>query len=432
MILCVGRSRMVSLRRGSHRRIRVTCELKVASKCRNQWEIEERLANETRARNAGRIICVYCSRETKSIGRGNPNCKYPTLDDSLFEQVDTETKAYLLGWIASDGAITKNSLSIYIHRKDEAVLRRLRDAICDALPIRSKRGTPLVGITINSRRIVSDVCRWLQILPRKKSGIVGMPALGTDNLRWAFVRGVFDGDGSIASVDAGYVRAGNGWPAPRCSIANNSAVLLDAIAAFVRIPAYRAKDALEWNGVNALDFLGKLYDRADLYLPRKRDLYLDWCNWVPATNLKAPHVHPTFKWTRVHRDAVAPSKEFASDSGFDLTLIERSKSHGPVEFFRTGIRVQPAFGWYFDLVPRSSISKTGYMLANGVGVIDRAYVGEILVPLIKVDPAAPDLPLPNRLVQIIPRQIIAAELIEVEELDSTARGAGGFGSTNKT
>jgi dUTP pyrophosphatase len=91
--------------------------------------------------------------------------------------------------------------------------------------------------------------------------------------------------------------------------------------------------------------------------------------------------------------------------------------------------VQPAFGWYFDVVPRSSISKSGYMLANSVGVIDRGYTGEILVPLIKIDPSAPDLKLPARLVQMIPRQIIAAELVEVEAFDETVRGSSGFGST---
>jgi deoxyuridine 5'-triphosphate nucleotidohydrolase len=424
---------VLSLRRGSHRPIEVTCELAVSPKCRRQWRIEERLADETRARNEGRVICVFCSRQTKNVGRGNPNAKYLSLDDHYFEKVDSEIKAYLLGWIASDGSIKKNSLSIYVHRKDEGTLRTLRDSFCSAIPIKHKKSTALVGFTINAQRVVTDVCRWLDVVPGKKSGVVGMPLLANDALGWAFIRGVFDGDGSISSIDAAYKRASTrrGWPAPRCSISNTSTRLLDAIAAFTKIPAHQSSDSLQWFGTNALDFLGKIYDGAAVYLSRKRDLYLDWCGWAPATNLKAPNLHPLFMWTRVCPEAVAPSKEFASDSGFDLTLIERTKTFGAVEFFRTGIRVQPAFGWYFDLVARSSISKTGYMLANSVGVIDRAYVGEILVPLIKVDPNAPDLPLPSRLIQIVPRQIIAAELIEVDELESTARGAGGFGSTNK-
>ena len=128
-------------------------------------------------------------------------------------------------------------------------------------------------------------------------------------------------------------------------------------------------------------------------------------------------------------EAVPPRKQHASDSGFDLTLIAEGHRHSMVQFYRTGIKVQPAYGWYFDLVPRSSILKTGYMLANSIGVIDRTYVGEVLVPLIKVDPAAPILVLPARVVQMIPRPIVHVELHEVSSLDDSKRGSGGFGST---
>lgn len=417
----------MSLRRGSHRRITVKCESRVAKDCKGQWDIEERLANETRAKNDGRIICSRCSIATKRSGRTNPNTRY-RLDDSFFAAVDTEAKAYLLGWIASDGSITKGSINITIHNKDRQTLTILRDVICPQLPIRPKKNTPLVGFTISSQQVVADVCTWLRIEPGKKSRTVGFAALDTEVLRWAFLRGMFDGDGSISSVDAALNR--NPWPSPRCSLACRSETFLDEVQKFTNVPCYRHGDGLEWSGANALDILGKLYKNASYRLTRKYDLYLDWCCWMPALNgPKQRGSHPLFKWARTSAQAVAPSKNATSDSGFDLTLIERAKVHGSVEFYRTGIKVQPAFGWYFDLVPRSSISKTGYMLANGVGVIDRAYTGEILVPLTKIDPNAPDLPLPSRLVQIIPRQIIAAEFVEVDVLDETARGDGGFGST---
>lgn len=423
---------MLSLRRGSHRRIRVTCELGMSPRCRREWSIEERLANETRARNEGRMICLFCSRASKSAGRRNPNTRYRDLDDCRFEEIDTEAKAYALGWIASDGSVRANSITIYIDQRDAATLHALRDIVCPSLPIKSKRNRKLVGFAIHSQRIVGDICRYLDIVPGKKDAAVGFPHLATEELTWAFVRGFFDGDGSIGSIDASVRRASAGWPSPRCSIASTSDRLLDGIARFAGIPCHRGKGVLEWNGTNALDFLGRVYKNATCSLTRKRDLYQDWCNWLPSLVGPTRHgKHPLFRWTKVHAAAVAPSKEFVSDSGFDITLIEVMKRHGAVEFFRTGIRVQPAFGWYFDLVPRSSISKTGYMLANGIGVIDQAYVGEIIVPLIKIDQTAPELELPARLVQIIPRPIVAVEMVEVDELDPTARGGGGFGSTGK-
>ena len=99
--------------------------------------------------------------------------------------------------------------------------------------------------------------------------------------------------------------------------------------------------------------------------------------------------------------------------------------------FDTGIKVSPPFGWYFDLVPRSSIIKSGYMMANSFGVIDRGYTGNILVPLIKIDPLAPDLELPKKIVQLIPRPIINLQVIEVASLENTLRSDGGFGSSDK-
>ena len=113
----------------------------------------------------------------------------------------------------------------------------------------------------------------------------------------------------------------------------------------------------------------------------------------------------------------------------DLTLIDVVRTFGNVTLYTTGISVQPAFGWYFDLVPRSSLSKTGHAVANSVGVIDRTYTGPIMVALVRLDPSAPELELPARVVQIVPRPIVHVHLEEVDELDETARGAGGFGST---
>lgn len=128
-------------------------------------------------------------------------------------------------------------------------------------------------------------------------------------------------------------------------------------------------------------------------------------------------------------DALLPSKSRVSDSGYDLTLVEHVKTVGNVEFYDTGISVEPPFGWYFDLIGRSSITKSGYILANSVGVIDRSYTGNVIVALIKINQFAKDLCLPSKLVQIIPRRIVHLDVIEKNCLTVTSRGAGGFGST---
>lgn len=129
--------------------------------------------------------------------------------------------------------------------------------------------------------------------------------------------------------------------------------------------------------------------------------------------------------------AVAPSKTRESDAGYDLTLISVNKVIGNTTFYDTGVALEPPKGMYFDLVPRSSISKTGYVLANSIGIIDNEYRGNVLVALTKLDKDAPDLTLPNRLVQIIPRYSMHLECQPKEELVSTERDTKGFGSSNK-
>lgn len=140
----------------------------------------------------------------------------------------------------------------------------------------------------------------------------------------------------------------------------------------------------------------------------------------------------TFYVHKTRPDAILPSRAHATDTGFDLVLLEATKTLGDVTMYATGISVRPPDGFYFDLVARSSLSKTGYMLANGVGIIDRDYTGEILVALRKVDKDAPDLVLPAKIAQLIPRQWVAMMPIEApaEGLPGTDRGDGGFGSTD--
>jgi len=146
-------------------------------------------------------------------------------------------------------------------------------------------------------------------------------------------------------------------------------------------------------------------------------------NLITRTNF-AP-----FKYNLVHPLAIPPHRSKHSDSGYDLTLITSHEKIGNITVYGTGVSVQPPGGFYFDLVARSSIIHKGYILANSVGVIDQSYTGEIMVPLLKIDPNAPDIELPCKIVQLIPRRWHG--LIPTEDtFDETLRSNNGFGSTN--
>jgi deoxyuridine 5'-triphosphate nucleotidohydrolase len=404
----------------------IECEFKISKKCLKKHYVSLRSITETKERNEGKYICLQCSRTLKFSGRKNPNCKY-VFDDNFFKKINSEEKAYVLGWIASDGHVSKSGFRISINEKDLLVLKWIKDIFSVELPVYRKiysGESRMVTLQVCSQQMSMDICSWLRISPGKKSHVVCFPELESDFLKWAFLRGYFDGDGFVSSVTNNN--------SPRCGISSSSKNMLEYIFQFVGAGS-KYKNQIEWQGNNALDFLGKLYDGASIFLNRKKNLYEDWCLWVPSlSNGSAKGRQDLFcKFNKTRKDAVIPFKNRVSDSGYDLTILEKVREIGDVEFYSTGIKIQPCFGYYFDVVPRSSISKTGYMLANSIGIIDRTYVGEILVPLRKVDKLAAPLELPCKIVQIIPRQIVHFEFIEVCDFLKTDRGSSGFGSSGK-
>ena len=99
----------------------------------------------------------------------------------------------------------------------------------------------------------------------------------------------------------------------------------------------------------------------------------------------------------------------------------------------TGIAVGIPFGGCGAFIfPRSSVSsKYGVSLANCVGVIDSDYRGEIKVPLINHSGEAYTVNDGDRIAQMVVMPVIIPDFIQCEQLDHTARGAGGFGSTGR-
>ena len=142
------------------------------------------------------------------------------------------------------------------------------------------------------------------------------------------------------------------------------------------------------------------------------------------------------KCIRKDIDAVLPTKAHESDIGWDLVAIREHKViNEDIIMYDTGIVTIPPKGYYLEILPRSSISKTGWVLANSVGTIDPDYRGNLYIVLTRVVKSMPKIELPFCKCQLVLRKIEKASLVEVndEEIIMTERGSGGFGSTgNRT
>lgn len=144
--------------------------------------------------------------------------------------------------------------------------------------------------------------------------------------------------------------------------------------------------------------------------------------------------NPTLKVYKTDENAVIPLKAFEDDAGYDLTIIKKIKDfNSKTSLYDTGIKIEIEEGYYTEIVPRSSISKSGYMLANSIGIIDNNYRGNLMIALTKICDYTPEIELPFKCCQLIIRKQISANLIEVKSDDftETERNEGGFGSTSK-
>ena len=140
---------------------------------------------------------------------------------------------------------------------------------------------------------------------------------------------------------------------------------------------------------------------------------------------------PTVFFKKERGDAVIPSRAYPTDMGYDLTVVDVYKRVSErITIFETGISVAPPEGYYTEILPRSSASKTGHVLANSVGIIDPSYRGSLKIAVIKVDDSLPDLVPPFSKHQLILRKANHFNMVETTDLDKTERGDGGFGSTD--
>ena len=139
------------------------------------------------------------------------------------------------------------------------------------------------------------------------------------------------------------------------------------------------------------------------------------------------------KIKRTHKDAVLPTRGHPDDAGMDLTAVSIVKNiSSMVVLYDTGIAVQPPEGFFCEVVPRSSTSKMGISLANGTGIIDPSYRGSIMLAIrFHESLHSPQSLIGKRLCQLLIKPLHLMEIKEVDTLDDSIRGSGGFGSTGQ-
>ncbi len=143
------------------------------------------------------------------------------------------------------------------------------------------------------------------------------------------------------------------------------------------------------------------------------------------------------KIKRLRSQAKLPSRATSGSAGMDLyACIDESVTIAPGELMLipTGIAIAlPDSNSAAFLYARSGLGvKHGICLANGVGVVDSDYRGEVCVGLCNVSDKPYTIEPNERIAQMVIAPVIIPEIEETDELDDTQRGEGGFGSTGNS
>ena len=130
-------------------------------------------------------------------------------------------------------------------------------------------------------------------------------------------------------------------------------------------------------------------------------------------------------------DNALPQYETGGSAGLDVRSNEDGiLNPGEFKLVKTGLFVEIPSGYEIQVRPRSGMAlKYGVTVLNSPGTIDSDYRGEICVILINHSQTDFKIERGMRIAQMIIAKYKQAKIFEVESLDETARGEGGFGST---
>lgn len=219
----------------------------------------------------GRLLTL---KGVAKVGPGNARRhRQHSLDQRFFETIDTEEKAYWLGFICADGHVSDDGLIVGLASVDEPHLRKLRQSICSDAPI--TRPAKAAVLNVWSKAMVEDLRS--HGLQRQKSLTLQMPNI-PQPLRRHFIRGLFDGDGSIKITTRRkprYVNAVTEYTVMFCGTSDVMRAVRESVSSQARVsrPSIQIRQNLsvvEWSGrQQVLRILDWLYADTSVALDRK-------------------------------------------------------------------------------------------------------------------------------------------------------------------
>ena len=253
---------------------REVTHIRVCARCGNEFQLDN-IAYERRG--DGR----FCSHSCAS--------RHYAVDEHYFDSVDTEEKAYWLGFLDADGYQDGHEVVVNLNAQDEEHLWKLRAALRSEHPVRLLHDDAMTGgfratFRVSSQSLCSGLNKW-GCVPTK-SLIVPYPHELPPLLHRHFIRGVFDGDGCLSQSQRGHWKWG---------IYSANPAFLDGVAARLREAGQESRRSRKDGGrsINVTNRPGilwlysYLYDGATVWLDRKRLKFQQACSAPPPRTSSA-------------------------------------------------------------------------------------------------------------------------------------------------
>lgn len=187
-----------------------------------------------------------------------------------FNEINSQDKAYWLGFLLADGCVFKNRLTVKLAEKDLGHLKKLHDALDSSVPIHAYPVRGTVESNHTSERLTNSLHKW-NCVPNKTSSLA-YPNIPS-NMDRHLIRGYIDGDGSV-------IRKNDATKTLRFCICCGSLEFLSAVVSKLPITTKIHTRTNDWGSAFIIDIGGNkksktlrdwLYDGALTYMDRKRD-----------------------------------------------------------------------------------------------------------------------------------------------------------------
>lgn len=247
------------------------------------------LSAETVANKVGTyertILRVLHRTGTPVRGQGHP--RHHDLDESFFDKIDSEAKAYWLGFVTADGAIidrvarrgTQYQISVRLQLADSDHLEKMRADFGSSCQVKeilyTYRGRRYAcsGLTLSSKRLVKQL-KKLGVGPRKSLTVKPCREIPRQ-LQHHYWRGVFDGDGCLTSSirPSGLRVWGLGLAGSQAIVTGFRNYLLTIMRSVPAVHPHRSIFVLKAGGLASPQCVAHiLYDGSSVYLDRKKAL----------------------------------------------------------------------------------------------------------------------------------------------------------------